>query len=189
MAYFFKESARLCVWLLATLTTVQGMLGNDKSGQDNNINHHQHWGVEPGDAAPAFRVPTLDGEFSYSPGSLRGGGALVIHAFTHKSGFLECMWTNESSLAELVRGALPDTTHVLFLSMDDSAAEDALWMRGQVYRAALRHGCQEPLHLYTGFKGPVCTNNESVQGRHVGFYMQSRFELPVCERVVVEVKT
>ena len=57
------------------------------------------WGVEPGDAAAAFRVPTLDGGgdggggerwwFSYSPGALVPAGALVIHAFTHKSGFLE----------------------------------------------------------------------------------------------------
>ncbi|CAL8287985.1 unnamed protein product [Merluccius merluccius] len=114
------------------------------------------WGVEPGDAAAAFRVPTLDGGgdggggggagerwwFSYSPGALVPAGALVIHAFTHKSGFLEGMWTDESSLDDLVR-ALPGTTHVLFLSQDDSAAGDALWMREQVYRAAARHGRQE----------------------------------------------
>jgi len=42
---------------------------------------------------------------------------------------------------------------------------------------------------YKTFKGPVCKNNESVQGLHVGFYSTNRFKSPVCEQVVVEVKT
>lgn len=91
-------------------------------------------GPEPGDLAAAFRVPTLDGEFSYQPGAVRG--PLVIHAFTNKSGFLECLWSSESSLSSLVE-ELPDSTHMLFLSMDDSAVSDALWMRDQLQRAAM----------------------------------------------------
>lgn len=90
-------------------------------------------GPEPGDQAPAFTVRTLDGEFSYQPGSLRG--PLIIHAFTNKSAFLECMWTSESSLTSLVQ-ELPNSAQVLFLSLDDSAATDALWMREQVHRVA-----------------------------------------------------
>ncbi|KAM4735367.1 uncharacterized protein FYW61_005887 isoform 2-T2 [Anableps anableps] len=92
-------------------------------------------GPEPGDRAPAFQVPTLDGKFSYDPaeGSLKE--SLVIHAFTNKSGFLECLWSSESSLRSLVEG-LPDRTQVLFLSLDDSAVSDALWMREQLHRAA-----------------------------------------------------
>lgn len=91
-------------------------------------------GPEPGDPAAAFRVPTLDGEFSYQPGGLQG--SLVIHAFTNKSGFLECLWSSEASLSSLVQD-LPNSTHVLFLSLDDSAVSDALWMRGQLQRAAM----------------------------------------------------
>lgn len=91
-------------------------------------------GPEPGDLAAAFRVPTLDGEFSYQPGA--GRGPLVIHAFTNKSGFLECLWSSESSLSSLVED-LPDSTQVLFLSMDDSAVSDALWMREQLQRVAM----------------------------------------------------
>ncbi|XP_071326608.1 uncharacterized protein [Trachinotus anak] len=98
-------------------------------------------GPEPGDVAPAFKVPTLDGEFSYQPGALPG--SVVIHAFTNKSGFLECLWSSESSLSSLVQ-ELPDSTHVLFLSLDDSAVSDALWMRDQLQRAAM-HSKKEVL--------------------------------------------
>uniref|UniRef100_A0A3Q3LRG8 Si:dkey-256h2.1 n=1 Tax=Mastacembelus armatus TaxID=205130 RepID=A0A3Q3LRG8_9TELE len=91
-------------------------------------------GPEPGDAAAAFKVPTLDGEFSYQPGAVRG--SLVIHAFTNKSGFLECLWSSEASLFSLVQD-LPERTQVLFVSLDESAVSDALWMREQLQRAAM----------------------------------------------------
>lgn len=99
-------------------------------------------GPEPGDQAAAFTVKTLDGEFSYKPGAL--GGPLIIHAFTNKSGFLECMWSSESSLTSLVQD-LPNSTHVLFLSLDDSAVSDALWMREQLQRAAVQSSKKEVL--------------------------------------------
>ncbi|XP_044064160.1 uncharacterized protein si:dkey-256h2.1 [Siniperca chuatsi] len=92
-------------------------------------------GPEPGDLAAAFTVRTLDGEFSYQPGAMRG--PVIIHAFTNKSGFMECMWSSESSLTSLVQD-LPNSTQVLFLSLDDSAVSDALWMREQVQRVAMR---------------------------------------------------
>uniref|UniRef100_A0A8P4KGC4 Si:dkey-256h2.1 n=1 Tax=Dicentrarchus labrax TaxID=13489 RepID=A0A8P4KGC4_DICLA len=99
-------------------------------------------GPEPGDLAAAFTVRTLDGEFSYQPGALRG--PLIIHAFTNKSGFLECLWSSESSLSSLVQN-LPDSAQVLFLSLDDSAVPDALWMREQLQRAAVQHRKKEVL--------------------------------------------
>ncbi|KAK9514300.1 hypothetical protein VZT92_027776 [Zoarces viviparus] len=91
-------------------------------------------GPEPGDLAAAFSVPTLDGEFSYQPGALQG--PLIVHAFSNKSGFLECMWSSESSLISLVE-ELPNSTQVLFLSLDDSAVSDVLWMREQLQRVAM----------------------------------------------------
>ncbi|XP_062255672.1 uncharacterized protein si:dkey-256h2.1 [Platichthys flesus] len=90
-------------------------------------------GPEPGDLAAAFRVPTLAGEFSYQPGAALG--SLVIHAFTNRSGFLESLWSSESSLLSLVR-ELPARAQVLFLSLDESSVSDALWMRDQLQRAA-----------------------------------------------------
>lgn len=99
-------------------------------------------GPEPGDLADAFTVPTLDGHFSYEPGALRG--PLIVHAFTNKSGFLECLWSSESSLNSLVED-LPESTQLLFLSLDDSAVSDALWMRDQVQRVAMLR-CAERNH-------------------------------------------
>ncbi|XP_060936437.1 uncharacterized protein LOC133013499 [Limanda limanda] len=90
-------------------------------------------GPEPGDLAAAFRVPTLGGEFSFQPGAVQG--SLVIHAFTNRSGFLESLWSSESSLLSLVR-ELPARAQVLFLSLDESSVSDALWMREQLQRAA-----------------------------------------------------
>lgn len=98
-------------------------------------------GPEPGDPADAFQVPTLDGRFVYRPGAVRG--SVLIHAFTNRSGFVECLWNSEESLSSLVH-ALPDTAHVLFLSLDESALRDALWMREQVQRAAM-HSKKEVL--------------------------------------------
>nr|XP_046256436.1 uncharacterized protein si:dkey-256h2.1 isoform X2 [Scatophagus argus] len=102
-------------------------------------------GPEPGDMTEAFTVPTLDGEFSYQPGAL--GGPLIVHAFTNKSGALECLWSSESSLTSLVQD-LPDSTHVLFLSLDDSAVSDALWMRDQLQRVAMHSKKEVLLRLH-----------------------------------------
>ncbi|CAL8248696.1 unnamed protein product [Lota lota] len=163
MAYFSKDSVH--VWFVVTLITAHVTLGDGNKNTVDQSSKKQHWGIEPGDTATAFRVPTLDGEFSYSPGALQG--ALIIHAFTHKAGFLECMWNNDSSLSALVR-ELPESTHVLFLSLDDSAVDDALWMRRQVYQAATQHGREEvmsrlhfsPLPVFTlGNWIPAVLNN------------------------------
>uniref|UniRef100_A0A7N6BP32 Peptide-N-glycosidase F N-terminal domain-containing protein n=1 Tax=Anabas testudineus TaxID=64144 RepID=A0A7N6BP32_ANATE len=117
------------MYLLKALKVAESSWGSTK-----NSSPEAAAGPEPGDLASAFRVPTLDGEFSFQPGAERG--SLVIHAFTNKSGFLECLWSSESSLSSLVRD-LPDSTHMLFLSLDDSAVSDALWMRDQLQRAAM----------------------------------------------------
>lgn len=92
-------------------------------------------GPEPGDPADSFSVPTLDGEFSWEPGKLEPASSLFIHAFTNKSGFLECLWSSEESLKSLVVD-LPDSAELLVLSLDDSAVTDALWMQEQVQRSA-----------------------------------------------------
>ncbi|KAG5271644.1 hypothetical protein AALO_G00182310 [Alosa alosa] len=94
--------------------------------------HNDITGFEPGDNAAPFQIKTLDGEFNYP---VQKKSSVVIHAFTNKSAFLECLWSSNASLTDLVE-YLPENTHALFLSLDDSAAEDALWMREQVYHIA-----------------------------------------------------
>lgn len=96
---------------------------------------------QPGDLAEPFTVRTLDGEFAYVPGALRG--PLIIHTYTNKSGFLECLWTSEASLRSLVED-LPNSTQLLFLSLDESALSDATWMREQLQRVASTHRYQSP---------------------------------------------
>uniref|UniRef100_A0A1A8EX87 Peptide-N-glycosidase F N-terminal domain-containing protein n=3 Tax=Nothobranchius korthausae TaxID=1143690 RepID=A0A1A8EX87_9TELE len=110
-------------------------LSEDDSWPQNLASSQPGAGPEPGDVVAAFTVSTLGGKFSYLPGALNG--SLVIHAFTNKSGFLESLWSSESSLTSLVDG-LPDSTQVLFLSLDDSAVSDVLWMREQLQRVAMR---------------------------------------------------
>eukprot|EP00066_Takifugu_rubripes_P014169 XP_011603435.1 PREDICTED: uncharacterized protein LOC101063950 [Takifugu rubripes] len=97
---------------------------------------------EPGDLADSFTVRTLDGQFSYEPGALRG--PLIIHTFTNKSGFLECLWSSESSLRSLVED-LPDSAQLLLLSLDESALSDVTWMREQVLRVAAASSKKEVL--------------------------------------------
>ncbi|XP_066501080.1 uncharacterized protein si:dkey-256h2.1 [Hoplias malabaricus] len=93
-------------------------------------------GFDPGDPAPEFRVHTLDGEFIFQPKNQSSpGSSLIIHAFTNKSAFLEALWSSNESLSDLVE-FLPLNAQVLFLSADDQAAEQALWMRDQVHSAA-----------------------------------------------------
>ncbi|KAL2084443.1 hypothetical protein ACEWY4_019961 [Coilia grayii] len=94
--------------------------------------HNDNTGFEPGDNAAPFEIKTLDGVFTYP---LQNNWSVIIHAFTNKSAFLECLWSSGASLTDLVE-YLPDNTHALFLSLDDSAAKDALWMREQVYHVA-----------------------------------------------------
>lgn len=140
----------LLVVLIAHVAETKGkakMIGDDAASdfQDNTVmlrsgKTSMADGPEPGDLANAFSVPTLGGEFSYEPGALRGH--VIIHAFTNKSGFLECLWSSESSLTSLVE-ELPESTQVLFLSLDDSAVNDALWMQEQVQRVAFMHRCPE----------------------------------------------
>ncbi|XP_063054306.1 uncharacterized protein si:dkey-256h2.1 [Engraulis encrasicolus] len=94
--------------------------------------HNDNTGFEPGDNAAPFEIKTLDGTFNYP---LQNNCSVIVHAFTNKSAFLECLWSTDASLTDLVE-YLPENTHVLFLSLDDSAAKDALWMREQVYHLA-----------------------------------------------------
>lgn len=95
------------------------------------------YSIEPGDIAAAFSVPTLEGRFVYEPGVFCG--SLFIHAFTNRSGFLESLWSSLEALEPLVH-ELPKSAHVLFLSLDDSALSDALWMRKQLQQAATNRG-------------------------------------------------
>ncbi|XP_041041035.1 uncharacterized protein si:dkey-256h2.1 [Carcharodon carcharias] len=88
-------------------------------------------GLEPGMMAPPFTLETLDGELRFPPVREQQPRSFIFQAFTNKSGFLECMWTSRASLTALV-DRLPQHSHVVFLSFDDSAPRDARWMKQQL---------------------------------------------------------
>lgn len=147
--HYCRSLVLLCFLVCVTLCAASNPLRNAKTS--DNLEHLDHvdllnqnvkfklrtheglGGFEPGDIAPAFKVQTLDGAFVYPP-QKDSRSALIVHAFTNKSAFLECLWTWNESLSDLLE-YLPPTVQVLFLSLDETAARDALWMREQVYRA------------------------------------------------------
>ncbi|KAK7886532.1 hypothetical protein WMY93_026153 [Mugilogobius chulae] len=149
--------------------------------------------LEPGDPAPAFTVPTLDGPFQYEPGVFRG--SLIIHAFTNQSAFLESVWGSEEALVPLVQG-LPESAHVLLMSLDDSAVSDVLWMREQLYRAATRafmdksvlsrlHFCPLPVFLLGNWI-PAVLYSWMCSGHNCGLpqavFSSSDWKLPVVAK-------
>uniref|UniRef100_A0A667XXJ3 Si:dkey-256h2.1 n=1 Tax=Myripristis murdjan TaxID=586833 RepID=A0A667XXJ3_9TELE len=145
MVHVLLESTLLALLQINTQKTAKGEEADGETSDDTISLRAKKDGLypspEPGDPAPPFRVTTLDGEFEYQPGKLRG--SLIIHAFTNKSGFVECLWASEASRTDLLQD-LPPSAHVLFLSLDDSAVTDALWMRDQLHQVAA-HGKKEVL--------------------------------------------
>ncbi|XP_028672880.1 uncharacterized protein si:dkey-256h2.1 [Erpetoichthys calabaricus] len=113
----------------------------ERSGS-RNVSEGKQAGYEPNTPAPPFKVHTLDEQFVYPPADKRNF-SLLVHAFTNKSAFLECLWTSESSLTDLVT-FMPNNTHLLFLSFDDSASRDALWMKQQILNVT-QHSKREDL--------------------------------------------
>ena len=88
--------------------------------------------LNPGETAPNFTLPTLSGK----PLIYRGikdnktniKPPLVFHEFTNHSGFLECLWTKDSSLLELIDNS-PNNTDYVFLTSSNDAKQTAQWMK------------------------------------------------------------
>ncbi|XP_051872729.1 uncharacterized protein si:dkey-256h2.1 [Pristis pectinata] len=93
--------------------------------------------LEPGMIAPAFTLDTLDGPLSFPPSHQHSPASLIFHAFTNKSGFLECLWASEPALAPLA-DALPNNSHVVFMSFDDNAPRDVRWMKQRLIQVLER---------------------------------------------------
>uniref|UniRef100_A0A4W3HJL8 Si:dkey-256h2.1 n=1 Tax=Callorhinchus milii TaxID=7868 RepID=A0A4W3HJL8_CALMI len=144
---------------------------------------------EPGEAAPSFQLDTLDGPLAYP---LREAAALLFHAFTNKSGFLECLWTAPESLGALVAGELPDSSHVLFMSFDDSAAHDVRWMKQQLVSSMEKrmkdllsrlHFVPVPIYALGNWI-PELFYSWTCKGHNCGF-SQAIFTSPEWEMIVI----
>ncbi|XP_047136930.1 uncharacterized protein LOC100204111 isoform X1 [Hydra vulgaris] len=95
------------------------------------ISKYEAQKLNPDEKAPNFTLPTLKGPLVY-----KGIGhpetninpPIIFHEFTNHSGFLECLWTKDSSLLELIDNS-PENAHYVFLSSSNNAAATAEWMR------------------------------------------------------------
>ena len=87
--------------------------------------------LNPGEKAPNFTLPTLEGPKLFKGVGNKGTNIhppIIFHEFTNHSGFLECLWTKDSSLMELIDNS-PENTDYVFLSSSTDAVSTAIWMK------------------------------------------------------------
>ena len=93
--------------------------------------------LNPGEIAPPFAIPTLDGRIFYKSQDANSSvpaHPVIFHAYSKYSAFLEAMWRDKHSL-ELFIEHTPRNIHYVFLTYSGWAERDALWMRKQLHGA------------------------------------------------------
>ena len=97
----------------------------------------------PGQIVQPFSLLTLDAGgnppsyLTYPGPVINHSTPILIHGFHSASGFLECLWNCTTSLEELFlirspRNSTDFDTHYIFLSHNDDALNDAIWMINRV---------------------------------------------------------
>ena len=95
--------------------------------------------TNPGDKAPAFRIQTLNGPLIYKNTSDTDIKLpIIFHEFTNQSGFLEALWTKDSSIVDLLQHSPPNTQYV-FMSSSPNAKKTAEWMKGRFKEILDKH--------------------------------------------------
>ena len=85
----------------------------------------------PGDNAPSFTLPTLSSPLVYKAlNNTNIKPPIIFHEFNERSGFLEALWNDDTSIAELLQFSPNNTQYVFFTSSLD-AKKTAEWMRGR----------------------------------------------------------
>jgi len=110
--------------------------------------------LNPGEKAPNFTLPTLRGPRIYKGINNKGTNIhppIIFHEFTNHSGFLECLWTKDSSLMELIDNS-PENTDYVFLSSSTDAVTTAEWMK-QRFEDVLEKYYSLALNLSLSVKG------------------------------------
>ena len=91
--------------------------------------------IIPGSKAPKFHIWTLNhGLVTYPSLLLPDTVPIGFHAFTNRSGFLECMWSSNQSLVDFVNTS-PTSGRYVFMSFDSNASEIVLWMQKRLIDA------------------------------------------------------
>ena len=97
----------------------------------------------PGQIVEPFSLLTLDAGgnppcyLTYPGPVINHSTPILIHGFHAASGFLECLWNCSSSLEELFlirspRNSTDYDTHYIFLSHNNDAQGDAIWMINRI---------------------------------------------------------
>lgn len=87
--------------------------------------------LNPNEIAPNFTLSTLDGPIVYKGVNHPASNIhppIIFHEFTNYSGFLEGLWTKDSSLLELVDNS-PDNADYVFMTSERDANAIASWMK------------------------------------------------------------
>eukprot|EP00794_Sanderia_malayensis_P003073 gene3073-3537_t len=85
----------------------------------------------PGDKAPAFTLPAIDGPIVYkSLNNTNIKPPIIFHEYSSHSGFLDALWHSDASIVQLLRFSPSNTQYVFFSSTTD-ALEVAEWMKGR----------------------------------------------------------
>lgn len=87
--------------------------------------------LNPNEKAPNFTLPTLNGPIVYKGVGHKDTNVhppMIFHEFTNHSGFLECLWTKDSSILELIDNS-PDNVKYIFMTSSNDATATAEWMK------------------------------------------------------------
>jgi hypothetical protein len=112
--------------------------------------------LNPNTKAPNFTLPTLNGPIIYKGikhNETNIHGPIIFHEFTNHSGFLECLWTKDASILELVDNS-PQNTQYVFLTSANDAETTAKWMQNR-FRMVLEKYYQLAKNLSSSVTGSV----------------------------------
>jgi len=91
----------------------------------------------PGQLAPSFKLPTLDGSLVYPGPVINRTTPVIFHSYNPESAFLRCLWNCSGSVEDFVTSS-PADVHYVFMSSSNDAVDDVTWMRSRLKSAALK---------------------------------------------------
>lgn len=91
----------------------------------------------PGQLAPVFKLPTLDGSLVYPGPVINRTTPVVFHSYNPDSAFLRCLWNCSGSVEDFVTSS-PADVHYVFMSSSNDAVGDVTWMRSRLKSTVLK---------------------------------------------------
>lgn len=119
--------------------------------------------LNPNEKAPNFTLPTLNGPIVYKGVGHKDTNVhppMIFHEFTNHSGFLECLWTKDSSILELIDNS-PDNVKYIFMTSSNDATATAEWMKKR-FEDALEKYYSLAKNLSTSVSRSVILNEKNI---------------------------